>query len=423
MGPDPRYTGAPGDDPLACSSSGCHTGTPLNGGGGNVTVNVPSTYTPGETYTFQIVITDSVAKAWGFQMTARLASNLSNGQAGLFIPDPTQQIVICDDSTLATATGCPSAYPVEFIEHDMPYTTNTITVQWTAPATNVGNVHIYVAANAASGNIALQPDGDHIYTASYVLTPKCNDAAPTITTVQSAGAFNAKAGLASGTWLEIFGKNLSCQQGYTWAASDFSGSNAPTSLQNVTVTINGIKAYPDYVSSTQVNVQAPDDSKTGAGIQVVVTNSAGSSNGVSMQKNAIAPALLAPSAWLINGKQYIVAQHTNGNYVGKAGLIKGLTFTPAVANEIITIYGIGFGPVNPAVASGTITGPSNTVTGAVHFLFGQTPATFQYDGLTPGYVGLYQFNVKVPSVSSGDQPLNVDVGGVPIGQTLYITMQ
>src|SRR5579871_765540 len=88
MGPDPRHTAAPGDDPLACATSGCHTGTPLNGGGGNVAVNVPSTYTPGQTYTFQIVVTDSVAQAYGFQMSARLASDQVNGQAGLFIPDP-----------------------------------------------------------------------------------------------------------------------------------------------------------------------------------------------------------------------------------------------------------------------------------------------------------------------------------------------
>ena len=35
-GPDPRHTGAPGDDQQACATSGCHTGTALNGGGGNV---------------------------------------------------------------------------------------------------------------------------------------------------------------------------------------------------------------------------------------------------------------------------------------------------------------------------------------------------------------------------------------------------
>src|SRR5437660_9564891 len=89
-GPDPRDTGAPGDDPKSCATSGCHTGTAINAGGGNVAVNFPNglTYTPGVQYQLTIVITDPVAKTYGFQMTARLDSNLSNGQAGDFTAGP-----------------------------------------------------------------------------------------------------------------------------------------------------------------------------------------------------------------------------------------------------------------------------------------------------------------------------------------------
>src|SRR5260370_33360269 len=92
-GPDPRYTGAPGDDPLACTFF--HTGTPLNGGGGNVAVNFPNGlfYSPGVRQTFTIVITDSLAKLYGFQMTARLESDLVKGQAGDFTPDTHQNVL------------------------------------------------------------------------------------------------------------------------------------------------------------------------------------------------------------------------------------------------------------------------------------------------------------------------------------------
>src|SRR5437764_101828 len=71
-GPDPRNTGAPGDQ--TCARSGCHTGTSLNGGGGNVqlTSSTGTTYTPGQQQTFTINITDSKAKTYGFQMSARL---------------------------------------------------------------------------------------------------------------------------------------------------------------------------------------------------------------------------------------------------------------------------------------------------------------------------------------------------------------
>jgi len=171
-GPNPRYTGAPGDDPKACTSSGCHSDHALNSGGGNVVVNFPDglTYTPGVQQTLTIVITDSVAKVWGFQMTARLDSNLSKGQAGDFTADPKTQFVLCENSSIKTSKGCPANAPVQFIEHNNPYPTNTITVAWTPPATDVGGVHIYVAGNAANkdGN----DTGDHIYTANYALTPK-----------------------------------------------------------------------------------------------------------------------------------------------------------------------------------------------------------------------------------------------------------
>jgi hypothetical protein len=33
FGPDPGYTGAPGDNPKGCNASGCHTDVPNTGGG------------------------------------------------------------------------------------------------------------------------------------------------------------------------------------------------------------------------------------------------------------------------------------------------------------------------------------------------------------------------------------------------------
>src|SRR5260370_36050264 len=149
-GPNPRYTGAPGDDPKACSSSGCHTGTALNGGGGNVVVNFPNdlTYTPGVQQTLTIVITDAVAKVWGFQMTARLDSDLANGQAGDFTAGA-GQFVLCENSSFKTSKGCPANAPVQFVEHNSPFKSNTITVTWSPPATEVGGVHIYLTADPA----------------------------------------------------------------------------------------------------------------------------------------------------------------------------------------------------------------------------------------------------------------------------------
>jgi uncharacterized protein (TIGR03437 family) len=190
----------------------------------------------------------------------------------------------------------------------------------------------------------------------------------------------------------------------------------------VSVTIGGKPAYVDYVSPGQVNVQAPDDPNTGAGIQVVVTNSAGSSNGFSMQKNAIAPAVLAPPSFNTQGHQWVVALHADSSYVGRTGLISGLNFRPAKVGETIVIYGIGFGPVSPSTPAGVIATQATSLQTKPNFRFGQVPSNLVYYGLAPNFVGLYQFNVTVPNVPAGDVPLNIDIGGVTLSQNCFITV-
>jgi uncharacterized protein (TIGR03437 family) len=420
-GPEPRHTAAPGDDKLACTTAGCHVGTPLNGGGGNVKVNFASgqTYTPGVPQTFTVVITDPVARVYGFQMSARLESDLANGQAGDFSPGP-QQIVICDDGRAKSSSGCPKNGLVQFVEHSDPFRTNTITVSWTPPATNAGNVHIYVAGNAANGDG--NNTGDHIYTADYVLAPAAaGGAAPSIQTVSSASGFSASAGLASGTWLEIYGTNLATTT-RTWGGGDFTGSNAPTSLDGVKVTINGKPAYIAYVSPTQVNVQAPDDSTAGADVQIQLSNGGAQSNSFAMTKKAVAPALLAPDAFKVNGKQYVVAQFADQTFVGPVGLIPGVPFRPAKPGEVVTIYAIGCGPVTPSTPAGTIAAGATALQNPPSYRFGSATATLQYAGLVSGLVGLYQFNVVVPNAGAGDVPLTVDLGGTPANSGLVITI-
>src|ERR1700687_2601541 len=90
-GPDPGYSGAPPDgNPFACASAGCHTGPtsqggPINAAGGSVTATFSSgsTYTPGQPVTITVSVSDPVNTWHGFQMTARLDSDLTK-QAGKF---------------------------------------------------------------------------------------------------------------------------------------------------------------------------------------------------------------------------------------------------------------------------------------------------------------------------------------------------
>src|SRR5690349_2174227 len=100
-GPDPGHAGVPGES--TCNTSGCHTGTPLNGGGGSVTINAGgSTYTQGTTQKISVTVNDPKQRRWGFQLTARSASD-PTAQAGAFTPlDTLTQLVCSDVADLAT---------------------------------------------------------------------------------------------------------------------------------------------------------------------------------------------------------------------------------------------------------------------------------------------------------------------------------
>jgi uncharacterized protein (TIGR03437 family) len=423
-GPLPRHTGAPGDQ--TCVQ--CHFGTALNGGGGGVavTASTGTTYTPGQSVTFTVTITDAAARVYGFQASARLDSNAEAGQAGSFVPGA-QQRVICQDGAEMPAAGCPASGPLQFVEHTSPLQTNTITFNWTAPATDAGPVTIYVAANAANGNGA--NTGDRIYTTSLKLAAggggTGGGATPQIRSggVVVASNYRAATAAARGGWIEIYGTNLASST-REWAASDFSGSIAPTTLSGVSVTVGGRSAYVAYISPTQVNALAPGDAPVGAGVPVVVKNGSAESEAAMITTADVAPAILAPASFVVGGRQMAVATFAGGSsvtYVGAANAIPGIASRPARAGDVVTLYGIGFGPVSPASEIGTIASGTATTTNAVTVTIGGVPATVQYAGVAPQFVGLYQINVTVPNVPAGDQALVVSVAGAPVAPNVFLT--
>jgi uncharacterized protein (TIGR03437 family) len=238
--------------------------------------------------------------------------------------------------------------------------------------------------------------------------------------VVSASAFGTLPAIAPGSWIEIYGTNLAVDS-RGWGSSDFNGVNAPTSLDGTKVTIGGQAAYVDYISAGQVNAQVPSNAPQGSQ-SVVVTTPYGSSPAYSVTVNATEPGVLAPASFVVGGNQYVAALFSDGaTYVLPTGAIAGLTSRPAMPGEVITIYGVGFGPVTPSISAGQIVQQYNTVASPVQFLFGGTAATSTYSGLASSLVGLYQFNVTVPNVPNSNLvPLTFTLGGTPVKtQTLY----
>jgi hypothetical protein len=107
---------------------------------------------------------------------------------------------------------------------------------------------------------------------------------PAITGVTNAGSFQS--GFAPATWVSIFGTGLASTT-YTWQASDFTDGKLPTSLQGVSVMINGNPAYVEYISPTQINVLVPDNTTVGS-VTVQVTANQVESNSMTAQQQQFA---------------------------------------------------------------------------------------------------------------------------------------
>ena len=292
------------------------------------------------------------------------------------------------------------------------------------------------AANQAELNFptgVAVDNGGNVYIAdseNYVVR-KLTPNVPAISTggVVTASAFGGFGSVAPGSWIEIYGSALAIDT-RSWETKDFNGVNAPTSLDGTSVTIGGQSAFVEYISPGQVNVQVPFTVTPGAQ-PLVVTTPSGVTSTYTVTVNALEPGLVAPATFLINGKQYVVATFpgqtdSSGNpvYVLPPNTIPGVTSKLAQPGDIIVMYGVGFGPVTPSIPAGTIVQQNNTLATPVSFSFGGTPAAApQYQGLAQTYVGLYQFNVVVPTVAANSlTPLTFTQGSTSGSQTLYIAI-
>jgi uncharacterized protein (TIGR03437 family) len=247
------------------------------------------------------------------------------------------------------------------------------------------------------------------------------DPTPVIQTAITAQSYGGFASIAPATWVEIYGTNLATTK-QVWGSSNFQGNNAPDTLGGTTVTVGGINSFIDYVSPDQVNVQVPSGVPSGQQ-PVVVTTVGGSSNPFNVNVNALEPGLLAPPAFDIQGTQYVVALFPNQLYVLPPGTIPSIASERAVPGNTIMLFGIGFGPVTPQTLAGVIDQASNQINANLQVMIGGVTADVQYQGLTPTFVGLYQFNVVVPNVPANDKtPLVFTLNGTAGQQTLYLSI-
>jgi uncharacterized protein (TIGR03437 family) len=214
-----------------------------------------------------------------------------------------------------------------------------------------------------------------------------------------------QAPLSPGSVISISGVNL--------ALSKNVASQLPlgTALSGTQVLLGGELLPLLYTSGGLINAIVPYDLGVNADYEVFVTN-----GGAVSGPQTVTVASAHPSIFKIdNTGSAQVAQDvwnriTNGT---PPTAVSAAPATPIGAGDSLVIYCTGLGAVNQTVDPTAAAPGSVVITNTVSVSVGGQTATPTFAGLVPGYTGLYQVNVTVPSgVSAGSSvPLIVSVAG------------
>ena len=265
------------------------------------------------------------------------------------------------------------------------------------PATLAPNTYqgtLTIASNAANSSV--------------VIPVQLNVVAPTAPLAAAGGVVNngtfaGGESLAQGDIAALFGDQLT--YGDPQQATELP---LPTSLAGTQVLVNGTPAPVYYVSPGQINFEIPIDAATGDAI-VQVTRNSQTSNSAYLNIMSSIP------RFITNGGTYAIMTTPDGT-------LTGVPKHPVKSGDVVVIYTIGLGPTTPVVPSGTaspssplavIDASTTQVCFGVNSPFSPPPCVMpQFVGLTPGFVGLYQINVAIPSgVPSGNVPFSFSVNG------------
>lgn len=171
----------------------------------------------------------------------------------------------------------------------------------------------------------------------------------------------------------------------------------PTALGDSCLTVNGVPTPMMFVSPTQLNAQIPytvDGNAT-----IVLRTPGGVSDNYYVQIRATAPTVFRSSLPGSDAPVATVVRKKNNELVTLSN--------PAHRGEDLVVYLTGMGRTLPAIESG-VPGPNDPPLRSQvqpKVSLGGREMGFWFAGLSPGRVGVYQIDVKVP----GDSPLGLEV--------------
>lgn len=298
------------------------------------------------------------------------------------------------------------------------------------PSPLAGTYTVRVIGANVPGNgsrqVIAQPDNQPIDSNrqgyALIATGNFSASAPAATnTVASVDAASFARGAAPGQILAAFGMGFPAETNLSQVAAS---APLPTQLGNIAVRVNGILAPLFFVGvgsgagGFQINYQLPYETAPGLAFVEVLSNGAPVAS-ENLMVGAAAPGVFALAA---NGRGQAVALNQDLSRNGDPGQIPDAR--PEARGRVVIVYANGQGGqfINPStqqsltLASGA-SAPASGVTFATAttptVIVGGVPATVTFSGLAPGFVGLWQLNVQIPSdAPTGDAvPLVITLSG------------
>jgi uncharacterized protein (TIGR03437 family) len=269
------------------------------------------------------------------------------------------------------------------------------------------------SATIGGRTMAVDATGSTVYAISesglsiIPLTPAAASVRPQIANKGAVNLASYQTTVAPNTLISIFGANLG-------ATDTAASAPLPTQLGGVCVTLansTAIAALPLFATTPgQINAQIPPELPTGS-YQLAVRSIA---NQIASATQTLTVSKYAPAVLVDPQSNQILLYHSGGSPVTKDN--------PAQRDEPLVMYALGLGPVTGGTATAGAPSPTSPLAqaaGAVEVYFGdpqwtQAAIIVDWAGLTPGFVGLYQLNLRVPGfhISGDSLPVMLKIGTV-----------